>query len=195
MDKSRKKTHKNSSQDSYVTPSKKNTQEIPEGTLDSNDENFSEQEFIERLLSEKIPEAQPAEKKEATKAIVSIIKEQSFCGPLPPPAILREYDLIVPGSADRIIVGSEEERRHRHAMQKKIVNNACFNSKAGVFFGFIIAMTAIVGGIILISKGNSVTGFASIIAALGGLVSVFIVGKMKEKKTSADTSMEHNEIS
>jgi len=48
--------------------------------------------------------------------------------------------------------------------------------------GFVIAMTAVVGGIVLIVKGRDAYGLASIIGALASLAGVFIYGKSKQKK-------------
>jgi len=40
-------------------------------------------------------------------------------GPLPVPSDLREYDLVVPGFADRIMAQWERETLHRHAMERR----------------------------------------------------------------------------
>jgi predicted MFS family arabinose efflux permease len=52
----------------------------------------------------------------------------------------------------------------------------------GLACAFVIAMTAILGGIWLSSKGMSGAGLTSIIGALAALVSVFVYGKSQQKK-------------
>jgi len=50
---------------------------------------------------------------------------QSFSGPLPPPEILRKFDEVVPGAAERIIKMAEDQSIHRKELEK--------NSLVGVF--------------------------------------------------------------
>ena len=40
-----------------------------------------------------------------------------FHGPLPPPDIIREYESILPGSADRIFALAESEAVHRRELE------------------------------------------------------------------------------
>ena len=44
-----------------------------------------------------------------------------FSGPFPPPAIVKEYEDIQPGFADRIFTYAENEQTHRHASQSEII--------------------------------------------------------------------------
>jgi hypothetical protein len=46
-------------------------------------------------------------------------------------------------------------------------------------------MTAILGGVFLVYIGKEVTGLASIVTALAGLVGVFVYGKLEQKKDLA----------
>jgi len=47
---------------------------------------------------------------------------QSFQGPMPPPALLGQYEQIVPGAAERILQIAEAEVRHRHAQEDAATN-------------------------------------------------------------------------
>lgn len=42
---------------------------------------------------------------------------QEFSGPLPPPEMLAQYEDVVPGAAERIIVITEEQHRHRMSVE------------------------------------------------------------------------------
>lgn len=105
-----------------------------------------------------------------------------FSGPLPPPEILVKYNDAVPGGAERIIAMAEEQSRHRQALESAVIATNCTTQKTGPIFGFIISMTAILGGIYLISAGKSAEGLTSIVTSLVALASVFIVGRVKQKK-------------
>lgn len=50
--------------------------------------------------------------------------EASFQGPLPPPALLEQYDNIIPGLAKRIIHVAEEESEHRRASERQVISAA-----------------------------------------------------------------------
>jgi Predicted membrane protein (DUF2335) len=46
---------------------------------------------------------------------------ESFAGPLPPPALLAEYEQALPGLAERIVAMAENEGNHRRAMEKRLI--------------------------------------------------------------------------
>jgi len=50
------------------------------------------------------------------------IQEHYHEGPLPPPAILQQYDTVVPGAAERIIAMAEGEVAHRRSIEVQQVN-------------------------------------------------------------------------
>ena len=106
---------------------------------------------------------------------------------MPPPSMLREYDAELPGLAERLVARAEAEQQFRHKtgeFQMDTVSKEQWHAAAKTYLGqilaFIIAMTAIGGGIILLALGKSTAGLASIIAALVALVAVFIAGKVVE---------------
>ena len=73
---------------------------------------------------------------------------EHFSGPLPHPSIMEHYERIVPGSANRIIVKFESQTEHRQKMESRFISAEVFRSVGGLVGGFIIAMTAMIGGII-----------------------------------------------
>lgn len=106
----------------------------------------------------------------------------SFEGPIPPPALLREYDNILPGAAERIIAMAENEGRHRQALENKAVEanieaqkeqlsinkqqvTSAFRSDTiGQTFGFILSAGCVVGSI---SAGmNDLTALSLALAAI-----------------------------
>jgi uncharacterized membrane protein len=111
---------------------------------------------------------------------------RTFSGPLPPPEILQRYNEIVPGAADRIIKMAESQHCHRQALEKSVVASNVFSQKLGLGFGFVIAITAIGGGIWLSAIGKSGVGLTAIIGALVALVGVFVYGKVQQSKELAD---------
>lgn len=103
-------------------------------------------------------------------------------GPLPPPAMLVQYNDAVPNAAERIIAMAERQSAHREELEKQVIKANIRSQTMGSIFGFIIGMTAILSGAYLIRIGKDAMGLASIIGSLVALVGVFIVGKIKERK-------------
>lgn len=124
--------------------------------------------------------------KEARPVRVAAQISRTFSGPLPPPEILQRYNEIVPGAADRIIKMAENQHHHRQALEKSVVDSNVFSQKIGLGLGFVIAMTAIGGGIWLSAIGKSGSGLTAIIGALAALVGVFVYGKVQQSKELAD---------
>jgi uncharacterized membrane protein len=108
------------------------------------------------------------------------VMQQSYSGPLPPPAALAQYDEALPGSAERILAMAEGQYSHRQAIELSVVNSNIASQRLGVVLGFAVAMTAVIGGIYLVATGKSATGLAAIITPLIALVGVFVYGKEKQ---------------
>ena len=129
----------------------------------------------------------PEEKNAAAAQLVSVAAK-FHSGPLPPPEALQKYDQILPGAADRIIRMAESQHQHRQKLEKTVVESNAFSQKVGLILGFVIAMTAIVGGIWLAREGKSGSGVTAIIAALAALVGVFVYGKIEQRRELAEKS-------
>lgn len=115
---------------------------------------------------------------------LSIERRQVFQGPLPPPAILEGYNKLVPNAAERILQMAERQSEHRIEMEKKVVASNIKNSNRGTIFAFIIAMSTIIGGIVIILRNHSTEGLALIISSLGVLTGIFITGKYFQKRNA-----------
>ena len=114
-----------------------------------------------------------------TKTSIIAQKQQMFIGPLPPPDILAHYNEIHPDAADRIIKLAENESKHRHAMDKYRLFFNALVAHSGQWFGFLLGVLGLGGGIYCISKGQNWGTFISGIS-LVSLVSIFVIGKKKK---------------
>lgn len=110
------------------------------------------------------------------------IAASHFSGPIPPPEMLRKYEEICPGSADRIIAMAENQSRHRQDLESKVVTSNCSNERLGMIFGFIVCVLAISVGAYLILHGKNTSGLVAIITAIAGPAGVFIWGKSRQKR-------------
>ena len=105
-----------------------------------------------------------------------------YSGPIPPPAILREVDQIVPGAANRIVVMAEKQQEHRHEIEKIAVRSGARDSIAGI----LSAVTISIGFLLLagyaIKLGYTGTGIVLGAIDIAALASAFIYGTKSRKQ-------------
>ena len=120
---------------------------------------------------------------EARQQPVISVEAASWSGPLPLPADFRQYEETLPGAAERILQLAERQQSHRHQIEMaalattdKIVTADSRRSYLGIILAFIIAMTGLLGGIMLIATGRGGFGLALCLSMLVGLAAVFVYG-------------------
>lgn len=109
-----------------------------------------------------------------------------FVGPLPPPEVLLQYDQALPGGAERIMALAERQSAHRQELEKTVVNSNCKNERLGTQLGFVLAMSALLGGFYLVAHGMNAAGIAAIIASLAAPAGAFIYGKRNQRQERAE---------
>lgn len=108
------------------------------------------------------------------------VRAEAFSGPLPPPAMLSDYNNLVPRGAERILAMAEKQQDHRHEIEKRVIGGNVSAQVRGQYFAFFLALLIIVGAIYLIALGMPIWGFSTLIATIGGLAFVFITGRKKD---------------
>lgn len=110
---------------------------------------------------------------EAREAVYELFQQfrYEFSGPLPPPHVLTEYNDALPDGADRIVRMAERQSRHRQGLETR-----------GQWFGFILALTVVVGGIVLIAVGKQVEGLVALVGSLATLTGLFIYREVRERQ-------------
>ncbi|MDE2188438.1 MAG: DUF2335 domain-containing protein [Patescibacteria group bacterium] len=103
-------------------------------------------------------------------------KVESFSGPLPHPDLLKKFEEVVPGSAERIIKMAEEQSLHRKELESKVIDSNISRSKWGQILGFIIAIAGLIVACLVAIYGNAIAGGIIGVGTLASLVSVFMYG-------------------
>lgn len=100
--------------------------------------------------------------------------------PLPPPALLEEYDRIVPGLAGRIADQARDSESHIREIEKKALTEAVEYRTRGQWMGFA-ALLAILGiSAFAIATGALwVAGIA--LSIVTGTAAVFVLGTLKKR--------------
>ncbi len=105
-----------------------------------------------------------------------------YRGPLPPPAVLDQYNQISPGAAKIIIDAFDRQSKHRQKIEQTEVLLYGRNSKWGMRFAFIIGMTAIISGVAL----GDLSGAAVVVWTIATLAAAFFRGSKKTEEHKAE---------
>jgi uncharacterized membrane protein len=130
------------------------------------------EEALKARLTELVPEPK---KQEVTRVIHEVVA--SFHGPLPPPSILRGYDEISPGAADRIISMAEREQAHRHSWEQRALSAERWYSMVGLLAGWTTAMALAGGAVVAAAYDQPVVGGALAAASATGMVWKLVQGR------------------
>lgn len=108
-----------------------------------------------------------------SEVLEAAIFAAQFSGPLPPPEILRAYDEVVDGGANRIFDQWEAETRHRHGLQARMADAYNAGLSRAQWMAFAVIMVIGVGGLIIVAFGHPLVGFAGFFLALATVVASF----------------------
>lgn len=116
---------------------------------------------------------------------ISVLQE-SFSGPMPHPNILKGYEEVLPGAAERILQMAENEQQHRHKQEDRICKGSVSQVKRGQWIAlFVVVMLTAVATALTLLGQQTVGGiiFGTTIAAV---TTIFIVSKNRDKKDSIE---------
>jgi len=109
-------------------------------------------------------------------------------GPLPPPAMLADYEKAFPGTAERILRLTETEAEHRRAIDmgnltinKRLADGQVRATYLGMIGTLLLGAGATAGGVFLIYNGKSIEG----LTAMLGVVLPIIVGSIWRRRRGA----------
>lgn len=81
---------------------------------------------------------------------------------------------------------AERQSEHRQTLEKRVVWSDTRNEAIGQVLAFIIAMTTIVGGILLAWQDKSAVGLTILLSGLTTLVGIFIYGRWRKERELAE---------
>jgi uncharacterized membrane protein len=160
----KKMTDEQSDQDSVPAPTP--LEIIPE--IEKQVEGKLPKQFLE------LPQAIQREVLDKVSGATVTISHARWDGSYPPPSIIEGYERVQPGLADRIFRMTESDLAHRHFMEKSLASYM----SCGQWFGFILALVALVGSIVLIYTDRQIAGGALSAAIIVPLVTLFVKGQM-----------------
>jgi uncharacterized membrane protein len=109
---------------------------------------------------------------------------QQSTGPIPAPDVMRKYEELNPGFANRIMKMAEDEAAHRRAMESHVIELQGQDQRAyrrselcGSIFGLTIGLAALGVAIAAIIMGSPMAGGFIGTTGVTGLVTSFILGR------------------
>lgn len=133
------------------------------------------EDAIERALEGKV---QKRDLPEVARRITQIVVSEQFSGPMPHPKHLREYESVLPGSAERILSMAERNLDSNVAIQTAVVKAEISDRKLGMWLGATLFALLIIGAFsaLFVTDNPLVPGLFLGTAAIGGVVA-FIRGR------------------
>jgi uncharacterized membrane protein len=112
-----------------------------------------------------------------------------FSGPLPPPALLQQYNLVFPGAAERIVAMAEREATHRQDIERGLVElqitdsqRRFSESRFGQICALLITLSGMGVGAYTALHGHEIAGSILGVGGIGGIVTTFILGRPKQQQ-------------
>lgn len=114
-------------------------------------------------------------------------------GPLPAPSDFGEYEVVHPGTAERLLAMAEKEQEHRHALEVGDAAHEREQEKRGLTLGArltgagmvsaLVALLAVLGaGLILVLNGHELSGYTALVTATVAIITVFIKASLTKRQ-------------
>lgn len=117
----------------------------------------------------------------------------SYQGPLAPPSILRQYNEICPGCAERRVSAFEAEGNHRRALELKAVDaniegmrRQFTEARIGQIFAFILSLAFLFTGAYTAIRGQSWVGGVLGSMGIATIVGMFIRGRTRKREPNPE---------
>ena len=111
---------------------------------------------------------------------IRAVEFSAYSGPLPPPEILRQFEEVLPGSAERIFTQFEAQSAHRRSLEATVVSSGAFSQKLGTISAALIGLMGVGGGIWLAHGGKSLEGLSTSFTTLAVLVGTYLYQRHKQ---------------
>ena len=117
----------------------------------------------------------------------TIVSMEHYEGAIPHPKLMKEWEELVPGSAKSIFRHFEQQSEHRIESEKKVVRANNFKLYVGPIFAFIIAMTAVGGGIYISVTQQVVVGGLLSFSGLATIIAPFLVNELRQSRQDKES--------
>lgn len=129
---------------------------------------------IERQVGDLLPQGS---RNEIVARLVAVTKSETFSGPIAHPRHLKEYEDILPGSAERILAMAEKQQLHFASLETQQQKADNDDRRLGMWLGGgLFAALILCGLVATLTVGAGAGGIFLTVAAIGG-VTAFVNGR------------------
>ena len=123
-----------------------------------------------------IVEANPELKKLAHE--VHLIEQWQFQSPYLPPAILEQYERIVPGFSKQYLESMQQQTTHRQALESKVIDTQTTTQRRAQPYTFALGALALLVALVLGMNDHEAAAVAVVGLDFFGLGGVFVYGRI-----------------
>lgn len=146
--------------------------------MEQNTERSLEFEDLEKELEKRIGNTvQGRARTEVVSQVLSVFREESYRGPIPPPKYLAHYEDACPGSADRIIAMAEKSLSAQIEIATGSAKSDNFDRALGMWLGFASLAVLVVAAVICAIYEQPVVAGGFMAVGAIGTVGKFILGR------------------
>lgn len=109
----------------------------------------------------------------------------SYSGPVPPPAVLQEFERTLPGAANRIFMLAEAQARHRQSLEIRLSGSRIRTASRGQWLAFMVVIVGMGCGTWLAATGRELYGLASVLAPLTAAAALFVYTRRRQERERA----------
>ena len=104
-------------------------------------------------------------------------------GPLPLPSMLRGYERVLPGCADRIVAFMKQKSTHRRELEATTVRADIRSRYVGQISALILCLAVVGVGFAAVLTGQAVAGIVAIFIAVCGVATTFLhTGRRQQRE-------------
>lgn len=162
------------------------------GTPDSKEDALSEQDSppVLQIPSELIKDIPEEQRDQLIKYVRQSLHVEHFSGPLPPPSVLSQYEYDV----QKVIVDEAVENRvHRTVLESRGQMMYFAREILGLLFGFVLALSLIVGGLQSVLAGRSGEGLVGIGGTVVLVVGAFLYTDHKKRSERNERQLQNDQ--
>ena len=172
-----------------------------------NDENVNNIEGIDNKTLTDLTKMYPnVPKQDMVEISRTILQTSIHSGPLPSPESFNNYEITLPGAADRILKMAEIQQGYRFDLMKEenkillnhqnLIDNEQSNgyrsTMTATVGAFLLMGIALIGGFILINNDKGIAGLVSLVATFGIAMGTIIYGHKKGKDAKKESAIKED---
>lgn len=113
----------------------------------------------------------------AQRLLADVRTVVAYQGPIPPPAVLAEYNRTIPGLGNEIVEAWKQQREHRIAMEQELFGGDSKRMNRGQICAVVIAVTSILTAGLVGVFGSAWAAGAIVVAGVGGPAAAMILAQ------------------